>query len=268
MSPSGSILGHAVLRREDPKILEARRAYFDDLPIDGLLHVVFVRSTIAHAEITAVDTSEATGLPGVVGVYSGDDLDLAPIQGFVMLPPVFAPSAVREGAGALRRRHRRRGRRRDPGPGGRRGRAGDRRLRAAPDGRGSGGRARRRRAAAVPGARLEPRDRVRVRRGADRLRRRRRRGRASASSTSASPRCRWRATASSRSATARADCSATSRPRTRTGSCSPLAEATGLAEEQIHVIAPAVGGGFGAKAGMYVEFADRGEGRARRSAVP
>ena len=29
-------------------------------------------------------------MPGVVAVYSGDDLDLAPIQGFVMLPPVFA----------------------------------------------------------------------------------------------------------------------------------------------------------------------------------
>jgi carbon-monoxide dehydrogenase large subunit len=90
MSPSGSILGHAVLRREDPKILEGEARYFDDLSIDGLLHVVFVRSTIAHAEILSVDTSEATGLPGVVSVYSGDDLDLAPIQGFVMLPPVFA----------------------------------------------------------------------------------------------------------------------------------------------------------------------------------
>ncbi|HEY3724743.1 MAG TPA: xanthine dehydrogenase family protein molybdopterin-binding subunit [Acidimicrobiia bacterium] len=89
MSPSGSILGHAVLRREDPKILEGEARYFDDLAIDGMLHVVFVRSTIAHAEILSVDTSEATGLPGVVGVYSGDDLDLAPILGFVMLPPVF-----------------------------------------------------------------------------------------------------------------------------------------------------------------------------------
>src|SRR5205807_4345189 len=39
------------------------------------------------------------------------------------------------------------------------------------------------------------------------------------------------------------------------GLMQPLAEATGLREDQIHVIAPAVGGGFGAKAGMYVEFA-------------
>ncbi len=90
MPQSGSILGHAVLRREDPTILEGAARYFDDLAVDGVLHVVFVRSTIAHAELTGVDTSEAAGLPGVVAVYTGEDLDLAPIQGFVMLPPVFA----------------------------------------------------------------------------------------------------------------------------------------------------------------------------------
>lgn len=90
MSASGSILGHAVLRREDPKILEGRAKYFDDLAIDDMLHVVFVRSTIAHAQVSSVDTSEAAGLPGVVAVYAGDDLDLEPIQGFIMLPPVFS----------------------------------------------------------------------------------------------------------------------------------------------------------------------------------
>src|SRR5262245_62051910 len=89
MTASGSILGHAVLRREDPEILEGGARYFDDLQIDGLLHVVFVRSTIAHAEVTAVDTSEAAGMPGVVAVYAGDDLGLEPIHGFAMLPPVF-----------------------------------------------------------------------------------------------------------------------------------------------------------------------------------
>jgi carbon-monoxide dehydrogenase large subunit len=90
MTASGSILGHAVLRREDPEILAGGARYFDDLPIDDLLHVVFVRSTIAHAEVTGVDTSEAAGMPGVVGVYAGDDLGLEPVHGFVMLPPVFS----------------------------------------------------------------------------------------------------------------------------------------------------------------------------------
>ncbi len=89
MPASGSILGHAVLRREDPAILEGGARYFDDLVVDGMLHVVFVRSTIAHAEVLTVDTTEAATLPGVVAVYSGDDLDLAPVQGFAMCPPVF-----------------------------------------------------------------------------------------------------------------------------------------------------------------------------------
>jgi carbon-monoxide dehydrogenase large subunit len=90
MSRSGSILGNAVLRKEDPAILEGRARYFDDLVVDGVAHLVFVRSTIAHATIEAVDVSEARTMPGVVAVYGADDLPLEPIQGFVMLPPVFS----------------------------------------------------------------------------------------------------------------------------------------------------------------------------------
>src|SRR5579884_205972 len=80
----------AVRRREDPGILRGETRYFDDLQLPDLLHVVFVRSTIAHARITEVDTSEAARMPGVAAVYAAADLDLAPVQGFVMLPPVFA----------------------------------------------------------------------------------------------------------------------------------------------------------------------------------
>lgn len=90
MPKSGSILGHAVRRREDPAILEGAARYFDDLQVDGLLHVVFVRSTIAHATVESVDTADAAAMPGVVAVYAADDLGLDPVQGFVMLPPVFS----------------------------------------------------------------------------------------------------------------------------------------------------------------------------------
>lgn len=96
MATSGSILGHAVLRREDPAILEGAARYFDDLPVDAL-HLVFVRATIAHARIAGIDTSEAAAVPGVIGVYTADDLELGPVQGFVMLPPVFSrPPLARE----------------------------------------------------------------------------------------------------------------------------------------------------------------------------
>jgi aerobic carbon-monoxide dehydrogenase large subunit len=73
---SGSILGNPVRRTEDPRILRGDAGYFDDLPVEGLLHVAFVRSTMAHARIESVDTSEAVTMPGVVAVYTADDLGL------------------------------------------------------------------------------------------------------------------------------------------------------------------------------------------------
>jgi len=74
----GSLLGNAVPRVEDRRLLAGESCFVDDLPVDGLLHLEFVRSTIAHGHLRAVDTTEAACLPGVVAVYAGADLDLAP----------------------------------------------------------------------------------------------------------------------------------------------------------------------------------------------
>ena len=52
-------------------------------------HVAFVRSTIAHAVIEGIDTSDAVSMPGVVAVYTADDLDLPDHHGFMMLPPTM-----------------------------------------------------------------------------------------------------------------------------------------------------------------------------------
>ncbi|MBV8951474.1 MAG: xanthine dehydrogenase family protein molybdopterin-binding subunit, partial [Actinobacteria bacterium] len=89
MPASGSILGNAVPRREDPGILRGATRYFDDLQLPGLAHLAFVRSTIAHARVTEVDVSEARTMPGVVAAYAAADLGMAPVHGFVMMPPVF-----------------------------------------------------------------------------------------------------------------------------------------------------------------------------------
>ncbi len=89
MATSGSILGNPVRRREDPGILTGRTEYYDDLAVAGLLHVAFVRSTIAHARIEGIDKSDAATMPGVVAVYSADDLDLPDHHGFMMLPPTM-----------------------------------------------------------------------------------------------------------------------------------------------------------------------------------
>ncbi len=90
MPGSGSILGNPVRRTEDPAVLTGKALYFDDLEVPGQLHVVFVRSTMAHARIESIETADAASMPGVVAVYTAADLELAPLQGFVMLPPVFS----------------------------------------------------------------------------------------------------------------------------------------------------------------------------------
>lgn len=102
MTGSGSILGNAVVRLEDPTLLTGAGKYVDDLVAPGAAHVVFVRSSIAHGTLLSVDVSAAKDMPGVLAVYSGrgDDLGLAPFQSFPLLSeafnrPVFARDVVR-----------------------------------------------------------------------------------------------------------------------------------------------------------------------------
>jgi carbon-monoxide dehydrogenase large subunit len=103
MATSGSILGNAVQRVEDPTLLTGAGKYADDLVEPGMAHIVFARSPVAHGTITSIDVSAAEGVPGVIAVYraeEGHDLGLAPFQGFVMMPaevnrPIFAKDRVR-----------------------------------------------------------------------------------------------------------------------------------------------------------------------------
>ncbi|WP_436793159.1 xanthine dehydrogenase family protein molybdopterin-binding subunit [Actinospongicola halichondriae] len=100
-----SILGNRVLRTEDPRFLTAGGTYTADLrdPIlDGALHVTFVRSMVAHGTITDIDLAEARRSPGVVAVYSADDLadmPLLPLAVPLLNPlharPVLAVDKVR-----------------------------------------------------------------------------------------------------------------------------------------------------------------------------
>ena len=78
----GSILGNRVLRKEDPKFLTVGGTYVDDLLdeplLDGALHVTYVRSTVAHGVINSIDASDALAMPGVRAVFTGADLGLEP----------------------------------------------------------------------------------------------------------------------------------------------------------------------------------------------
>ena len=78
-----SILGTRVRRVEDPRFLTSGGVYTADLReerLAGAVHVYFVRSTVAHARLRSVDVSGALSAPGVVAAFTGDDLDLAPID--------------------------------------------------------------------------------------------------------------------------------------------------------------------------------------------
>ncbi|MEI8239725.1 MAG: molybdopterin cofactor-binding domain-containing protein, partial [Actinomycetota bacterium] len=89
---AGSILGNRVLRKEDPKFLTTGGVYVDDLTepaLQGALHATYVRSQIAHGTIASIDISDAIGMPGVVAIYTAADLGLQPI------PSTFNPSVAK-----------------------------------------------------------------------------------------------------------------------------------------------------------------------------
>jgi aerobic carbon-monoxide dehydrogenase large subunit len=100
----GSILGTRVLRTEDPAFLTRGGVYTEDVVDDtlaGAVHVTFVRSPIAHARITSIDTDAAQGTPGFVAAFTAEDVDLTPVTPMVdevyrgMARPLLASGTVR-----------------------------------------------------------------------------------------------------------------------------------------------------------------------------
>ena len=94
-----SILGTRVVRTEDPRLLTQGGVYTDDLRIpelDGAARITFVRSPIAHARITGIDTGAALASPGVVAVLTAADMDDIPAaSGRPTTEPLLAADRVR-----------------------------------------------------------------------------------------------------------------------------------------------------------------------------
>jgi carbon-monoxide dehydrogenase large subunit len=67
-------VGQSVARKEDARLLTGHGEYVDDVTMPRMLHAAFVRSEIARATITAIDTTAAKVAPGVVAVYTAADL--------------------------------------------------------------------------------------------------------------------------------------------------------------------------------------------------
>src|SRR6266851_1625339 len=77
-------IGQPVPRSEDPVLLRGEGHYADDVSLPGQAHAVMVRSGHAHGVIRNVDTKAARAMPGVLGVYTAEDLEAA---GVGPLPP-------------------------------------------------------------------------------------------------------------------------------------------------------------------------------------
>jgi carbon-monoxide dehydrogenase large subunit len=75
--PETHALGHRMKRKEDPRFLQGKGNYVDDISLPGMLHAVLVRSPYPHATIKNIDISEAMKIPGVKAVITGKDLEAA-----------------------------------------------------------------------------------------------------------------------------------------------------------------------------------------------
>ncbi len=74
---SVSGIGHRMKRKEDPRFLQGKGNYVDDVKLPGMLYMDMVRSPYAHAKILKIDASEALKIPGVLAVITGEDLKAA-----------------------------------------------------------------------------------------------------------------------------------------------------------------------------------------------
>ncbi len=95
-------LGQSVTRKEDQRLLTGHGLYVDDVRVAGTLHAAFLRSDLARAAITRVDTSAAKEMPGVVAVYTWEDFNGITGPGYhamlgeeLVVPPPLAITDVR-----------------------------------------------------------------------------------------------------------------------------------------------------------------------------
>ncbi len=72
------VVGSSIKRREDPRLITGQAKYLDDIELPGMVHVAILRSPHAHARIKKIDTSKAKAVPGVVGVFTGEDFKALP----------------------------------------------------------------------------------------------------------------------------------------------------------------------------------------------
>src|SRR3954452_22457148 len=75
------LVGTRVKRREDPRLIQGKGTFVDDIKLVGMQHMAFKRSDVAHGRIVSIDTSAAEAIDGVEAVFTGAQIaeQLAPM---------------------------------------------------------------------------------------------------------------------------------------------------------------------------------------------
>ncbi len=86
-------IGRRMTRTEDPRLLTGQALFVDDVEIPGMLHAAFLRSDYAHARLKSIDVSAARERPGVVAVFTAEDMG----EQWRPSPPNVSPPPGMEG---------------------------------------------------------------------------------------------------------------------------------------------------------------------------
>ncbi|HXG42396.1 MAG TPA: xanthine dehydrogenase family protein molybdopterin-binding subunit [Dehalococcoidia bacterium] len=93
MDASSRFIGARVKRNEDVPLITGGGAYVDDLHLPGMVYLTFVRSPLAHARVMGIDVARAAALPGVVAVLTGQETRAmsAPLPTSMTIPGLRVP---------------------------------------------------------------------------------------------------------------------------------------------------------------------------------
>ena len=67
-------IGASVVRKEDRRFITGKGRYVDDIKLVGMTYAQFIRSPHAHAKVKSIDSAEASNMPGVVAVLTGQQI--------------------------------------------------------------------------------------------------------------------------------------------------------------------------------------------------
>jgi carbon-monoxide dehydrogenase large subunit len=93
------LIGKRVTRKEDGRLLTGKGTFVDDVAVPGMLHAAYHRSPIARGKILSIDTAAARELPGVVAIFTAQDLTKIPYEfmTFYMKPAEIPMGCLADG---------------------------------------------------------------------------------------------------------------------------------------------------------------------------